>query len=74
MKTVITKDTILKPYLADMKILKMFQIVGVIITILMIGLFAIGFIDSRKAKWEYLGVAVFILVLFIFIPCELPAN
>ena len=45
MKTVITKDTILKPYLADMKILKMFQIVGVIITILMIGLFAIGFIN-----------------------------
>lgn len=68
MKTVITKDTILKPYLADMKILKMFQIVGVIITILMIGLFAIGFIGSRKAKWEYLGVAVFILVLFILIP------
>lgn len=57
-----------------MKNLKMFQIVGVIITILMIGLFAIGFIGSRKAKWEYLGVAVFILVLFIFIPCELPAN
>lgn len=37
-----------------MKILKMFLIVGVIITILMIGLFAIGFIYSRKAKWEYL--------------------
>ena len=72
--TIITKDTILKPYLADIKSLMIFQIVGVIITILMIILFTIGIIGSGKPKWEYLGAAVFILVLLTLIPYKLSGK